>query len=47
MEQLRRLLERPGIDYYLRTRVEARIEELKPYLAELERQRIRKEDQDS
>lgn len=46
MEQLKRLLERPGIDYYQRARVEARIEELKPYMAEIERQRIRKEDQD-
>jgi predicted Zn-dependent protease len=46
MEQLKRLLERPGIDYYQRARVEARIEELKPYMAELERQRIRKEDQE-
>ena len=47
MEQLKRLLERPGIDYYQRARVEARVEELKPYMAELERQRIRKEDQDA
>lgn len=47
MEQLKRLLERPGVDYYQRARVEARIEELKPYMAELERQRIRKEDQDA
>lgn len=47
MEQLKRLLERPGVDYYLRARVEARIEELKPYMAELERQRVRKDDQDS
>ena len=46
MEQLKRLLERPGIDYYQRARVEARVEELKPYMAELERQRIRREDQD-
>ena len=44
---LKRLLERPGIDYYQRARVEARVEELKPYMAELERQRIRKEDQDA
>ena len=47
MEQLKRLLERPGVDYYQRARVEARVEELKPYMAELERQRIRREDQDS
>ena len=47
MEQLKRLLERPGVDYYQRARVEARIDELKPYMAELERQRVRKEDQDT
>ncbi len=47
MEQLKRLLERPGVDYYQRARVEARVEELKPYMAELERQRVRREDQDS
>ncbi|HWT15452.1 MAG TPA: M48 family metalloprotease [Patescibacteria group bacterium] len=47
MEQLKRLLERPGVDYYQRARVEARVEELKPYMAELERQRVRKDDQDN
>jgi predicted Zn-dependent protease len=47
MEQLKRLLERPDVDYYQRARVEARVEELKPYMAELERQRFRREDQDS
>lgn len=47
MEQLKRLLERPGVDYYQRARVEARVDELKPYMAELERQRVRREDQDS
>lgn len=47
MEQLKRLLERPGVDYYQRARVEARIEELKPYMAELERQRVRKDEQDN
>lgn len=46
MEQLKRLLERPGIDYYQRARVESRIEELKPYMAELERQRFRRDEQD-
>ena len=47
MEQLKRLLERPKLDYYQRARVEARIAELTPYMLELERQRVRKEDQDA
>lgn len=46
MEQLKRLLERPKLDYYQRARVEARIAELTPYMLELERQRVRREDQD-
>jgi len=47
MEQLKRLLERPKLDYYQRARVEARIAELTPYMLELERQRVRREDQDA
>lgn len=46
MEQLKRLLERPKLDYYQRARVEARIAELTPFMLELERQRMRREDQD-
>lgn len=41
MEQLRRLLDRPKLDYYQRARVEARIEAITPWVLEVERQRLR------
>lgn len=41
MEQLRRLLERPRLDYYQRARVEARIQAITPWVLEVERQRDR------
>jgi len=43
MEQLKRLLDRPGVSYYQRARVEARIAEITPFLLELERRRIHPE----
>jgi beta-barrel assembly-enhancing protease len=41
MEQLRRLLERPKLDYYQRARVEARIQAITPWVLEVERLRNR------
>ncbi len=41
MEQLRRLLERPKLDYYQRARVEARIQAITPWVLEIERLRLR------
>ncbi len=41
MEQLRRLLERPKLDYYQRARVEARIQAITPWVLEVERLRDR------
>ena len=43
MEQLKRLLERPGISYYQRARVEARVAEITPFILELERRRLHPE----
>jgi predicted Zn-dependent protease len=42
MEQLRRLLERPRLDYYQRARVEARIQAITPWVLEVERERQRR-----
>jgi len=41
MEQLRRLLDRPRLDYYQRARVEARIQAITPWVLEVERLRLR------
>lgn len=41
MEQLRRLLERPKLDYYQRARVEARIQAITPWVLEVEREKLR------
>jgi beta-barrel assembly-enhancing protease len=41
MEQLRRLLDRPKLDYYQRARVEARIQAITPWVLEVERLRLR------
>jgi beta-barrel assembly-enhancing protease len=41
MEQLRRLLDRPKLDYYQRARVEARIQAITPWVLEIERLRLR------
>lgn len=40
MQQFRRLLKRPGLDYYQRARINAHIAELTPLLMELQKRRI-------
>jgi beta-barrel assembly-enhancing protease len=44
MEQLKRLLKRDDLDYYARVRIQARIAELTPLVLELNKRRIRTED---
>ncbi len=44
MEQLKRLLNRPGLDYYSRVRIQARIAQLTPLVMELHKRRIKTED---
>jgi predicted Zn-dependent protease len=44
MEQLRRLLKRPDLDYYQRSRINARIAELTPLVLELRKKRIQTDD---
>lgn len=40
MQQLRRLLDRPGLDYYQRARIQAHIAELTPLLMELRKRHV-------
>ncbi|HEY9132265.1 MAG TPA: M48 family metalloprotease, partial [Dyella sp.] len=47
MEQLKRLLKRPGLDYYARARIQARISELTPLVMELRKRRVQTEDNPS
>jgi len=44
MEQLKRLLKRDDLDYYARVRIQARIAELTPLVLELNKRRIRTDD---
>ncbi len=44
MEQLKRLLKRDDLDYYARVRIQARITELTPLVLELQKRRIKTED---
>ncbi|TCV94617.1 putative Zn-dependent protease [Luteibacter rhizovicinus] len=44
MEQLRRLLKRDDLDYYQRSRIQARISDLTPLLLELRKRRIQTDD---
>lgn len=44
MEQLKRLLRRPDLDYYARVRIEARIAQLTPLVLELKKRRIQTKD---
>jgi predicted Zn-dependent protease len=44
MEQLKRLLQRPDLDYYARARIQARMAELTPLLMELRKRRIQTPD---
>ncbi|MDO1530140.1 M48 family metalloprotease [Fulvimonas sp. R45] len=44
MEQLKRLLKRPDLDYYARARIQARMAELTPLLMELQKRRIQTPD---
>lgn len=44
MEQLKRLLQRPDLDYYARARIQARITELTPLVMELRKRRIQTDD---
>ena len=47
MEQLKRLLKRPDLDYYARARIQARIAELTPLVMELRKRRVQTEDNPS
>ena len=47
MEQLKRLLKRPDLDYYARARIQARISELTPLVMELRKRRVQTEDNPS
>jgi predicted Zn-dependent protease len=47
MEQLKRLLKRPDLDYYARARIQARITELTPLVMELRKRRVQTEDNPS
>ena len=44
MEQLKRLLQRPDLDYYARARIQARINDLTPLVMELRKRRIQTDD---
>lgn len=44
MEQLKRLLQRPDLDYYARARIQARITDLTPLVMELRKRRIQTDD---
>jgi predicted Zn-dependent protease len=44
MEQLKRLLKRKDLDYYARARIQARITELTPLVLELQKRRVKTED---
>jgi predicted Zn-dependent protease len=44
MEQLKRLLKRPDLDYYARARIQARISELTPLVMELRKRKVQTED---
>ena len=44
MEQLKRLLKRPDLDYYARARVQARIADLTPLVMELRKRKVQTED---
>ncbi len=44
MEQLKRLLKRPDLDYYARARIQARIAELTPLLLELHKRKVQTAD---
>lgn len=44
MEQLKRLLKRPDLDYYARARIQARITDLTPLVMELRKRRVETED---
>lgn len=47
MEQLKRMLKRPDLDYYARARIQARIAELTPLVMELRKRRVQTEDNPS
>ena len=44
MEQLKRLLKRPDLDYYARARIQARIADLTPLVMELRKRKVQTED---
>jgi len=44
MEQLKRLLQRPDLDYYARARIQARINDLTPLVMELRKRKVQTED---
>jgi len=44
MEQLKRLQQRPDLDYYARARIQARINDLTPLVMELRKRRIQTDD---
>jgi predicted Zn-dependent protease len=44
MEQLKRLLKRPDLDYYARARIQSRISELTPLVMELRKRKVQTED---
>nr|WP_323137503.1 M48 family metalloprotease [Dyella subtropica] len=44
MEQLKRLLKRPDLDYYARARIQARISDLTPLVMELRKRKVQTED---
>ncbi|RDI99804.1 M48 family peptidase [Dyella solisilvae] len=44
MEQLKRLLQRPDLDYYARARIQARISELTPLVMELHKRKVQTDD---
>jgi predicted Zn-dependent protease len=44
MEQLKRMLQRPDLDYYARARIQARISELTPLVMELRKRRVQTDD---
>jgi predicted Zn-dependent protease len=44
MEQLKRLLQRPDLDFYARARIQARINDLTPLVMELRKRRVQTDD---
>jgi hypothetical protein len=44
MEQLKRLLKRPDLDYYARARIQARINDLTPLVMELRKRKVQTDD---